>query len=263
MDTSYWLKQEPGKALFPDIEWNKPERRDLAGRLAIIGGHKLGFLGVATAYNDANDAGAGTIRVVVPDTLKKAIPPSVLQADFLPSNISGGFSKDAEQEMLQTALWADGLLLAGDNGRNSETAMLLETLLLNTTGMLTVTRDSIDLLSTNTAQALLERPNTVIIASFAQLQKLLRSVHFPRGILFSMHLAQLVEIMHKVSLSFEATFVTYHQEHIIIANQGQVLTQPYGNPMTIWRGSVAAKAAAYLLWNPKKPLEAITSSLLV
>jgi hypothetical protein len=31
--------------------------------------------------------------------------------------------------------------------------------------------------------------------------------------------------------------------------------------MAIWRGQTAARAAAYLLWTPSQPLEAITASL--
>jgi len=40
-----------------------------------------------------------------------------------------------------------------------------------------------------------------------------------------------------------------------------VVTQPWDNPMMIWRGTVATKAAAYWLWSPKKPLEAIAASI--
>ena len=43
----YWQKQTPEKPLFPDIEWAKPEQKSQAGRLGIIGGNKLGFMGVA------------------------------------------------------------------------------------------------------------------------------------------------------------------------------------------------------------------------
>ena len=32
----YWQKQTE-KALFPEIEWSKPERKDQAGRILIIG----------------------------------------------------------------------------------------------------------------------------------------------------------------------------------------------------------------------------------
>ena len=74
MDMKFWQKQEPGKPLFPDVEWNKPERRDQAGKLGIIGGNKLGFLAVAESYQEALKAGVGEARVLLPDALKKNVP---------------------------------------------------------------------------------------------------------------------------------------------------------------------------------------------
>ena len=64
MDYSYWKKQAPGTPLFPDIEWSKPEQRNFAGRLGIVGGNTLGFAGVAEAYSIARDAGLGQARVL-------------------------------------------------------------------------------------------------------------------------------------------------------------------------------------------------------
>jgi len=32
--------------------------------------------------------------------------------------------------------------------------------------------------------------------------------------------------------------------------------------MLIWRGGVAAKAAAYWLWNPSNPLEAVATAII-
>ena len=74
MDFDYWQKQSPDTPLFPDIEWNKPEQRSLAGKLGIIGGNKLGFAGVAEAYSVALGNGVGQVRVLLPDVLKKTIP---------------------------------------------------------------------------------------------------------------------------------------------------------------------------------------------
>lgn len=71
MDMKFWQKQEPGKPLFPDVEWNKPERRDQAGKLGIIGGNKLGFLAVAESYQESLKTGVGEARVLLPDALKK------------------------------------------------------------------------------------------------------------------------------------------------------------------------------------------------
>ncbi len=73
MDTAYWLKQQPDQPLFPDIAWQKPEQKALAGKLLILGGSAHGFAAVAQAYTDAGNAGVGQCRVVLPDALKKTI----------------------------------------------------------------------------------------------------------------------------------------------------------------------------------------------
>ena len=255
----YWQRQLPGKPLFPDVEWNKPERRDLAGKLAIIGGNKLGFAGVAEAYTQANEAGAGAVRVLLPDALKKTIPPTMTDVIFAPTNISGSLSADAKTEMHAIGTWATGTLLIGDAGRSSETAILYENFVRDYNGQLTITRDAVDLLK-NSSNVLVERPETLLVVSFAQLQKLFQSVYYPKILTFSMQLAQLVEALHKFTVTYPCTILVLHKEHLLIAHDGNVVTQPWENAMAIWRGSVAAQAACYLLWDPKKPLEAVSAS---
>ena len=96
----YWQKQAPGKPLFADIEWEKPVQKALAGKLCIIGGNKLGFASVATAYTESLQAGAGSVRIVLPDALRKAVPADITDAVFVPTNHSGGMERAAENDLL-------------------------------------------------------------------------------------------------------------------------------------------------------------------
>ena len=144
MELAYWKKQKAGSSLFSDIEWNKPERRDQAGKLGIIGGNKLGFLAVAESYQTALETGAGQVRVLLPDVLKKTIPTSITDTLFAPTTPSGSLSRDAAAELAVLETWADGILLVGDAGRNSETAILYEEFISRYSGPLTITRDAID-----------------------------------------------------------------------------------------------------------------------
>lgn len=256
---SYWQRQSSTKPLFPEIEWAKPEQRTRAGKLLLIGGNKLGFIAVATAYADATSLGAGQIRVLLPDALKSSIPATILDTLYTASTPSGGMSKD-DVGTVQTALaWSDHALLIGDAGRNSETAMVYESMLRSETP-LTITRDAVDLLK-NTAQTMVERPQTTLVVSFAQLQKLFQAVYYPKMLSFSMQLTLLVEILHKFTISYPITIVTYHQNQMVIASDGNVVTQEFDDPMMIWRGSIATRAASYQLWSPRKPLESITASI--
>lgn len=256
----YWQQQTPDKALFPNVAWNKPEQRAHAGKLGIVGGNKLGFVAVGDAYQVATDAGVGQARVLLPDALKKTVPPILTDVVYGASNPSGGLSREAAADMQVLGSWADTVLLIGDAGRNSETAILYEDFVRHYTGQLTITRDAIDLLL-NAPEAMVERDNTLLVVSFAQLQKIFTKVYYPKILTFSMQLQQLVETLHKFTITYPVTVMTFHQNHIVIASGGQVTTTPWQNPMAIWKGVVATHAAAYWLWNPKKPLEAATTSL--
>lgn len=262
MDRDYWLKQEPTTPLFPNIEWQKPEQRALAGKLLIIGGNAHGFAAVAQAYQDAVKAGAGEVRVVLPDALKKAIDPLALDCVYVPTNASGGLTKDALPALKGAAAWADALLFIGDAGRNSETAILYEQLLQAFPDKLAViTRDAIELVKSQWPD-LLQRENVIFIATFAQLQKLFQAVYYPRALLFSMQLMNVVESLHKFTVTYPASVVVFHQNQLVVATAGQISSTPWENPMLIWRGSVAARTAVYAMQQKSQLFQAVTTSLI-
>lgn len=260
MDTSYWQKQTASRPLFPDIEWSKPEQRSQAGRLGIIGGNKLGFAGVAEAYSGALNTGVGEVRVLLPDVLKRTIPNSITDTVFAPTTPSGSLASSAQAELKALGDWSTGILLIGDAGRNSETAIAYEQFISDYTGPLTITRDAIDLIR-NSPMLLVERPDTLIVASFAQVQKLFQGVYYPKILTFSMQLLQIVDALHKFTITYPCTVVTLHRDTIIIASGGQVVTQDFTEPMRIWRGEIATRMASYWLWTPNKPLESSSCSI--
>lgn len=261
MEHSYWKKQTSTNPLYPDIAWSKPERRDQAGTLGIIGGNKLGFAGIAEAYRVVESMGVGRVKVVLPDALKRAVPAAITDAVFGASNPSGSLARDALPVMLATGVCASGVLLAGDAGRNSETALVYDDFIREYSGQLTLTRDAIDLIK-NAAPLILERPDTLLVASFAQVQKLFQAVYYPKMLTFSMNLTMLVEALHKFTLTYPVHLMVFHRETMVIASGGDVTTQVWEEPLRIWRGETAARAASYWLWNPTKPLAAFTTSLL-
>ena len=261
MDLTYWKKQKATEPLYPDIEWAKPEQRAKRGRLGIIGGNKLGFSGAADGYSTALSAGAGEVRVLLPDALKKAVPKSMTDIVFAPSTVSGGLSRDGLADMIALGNYCDTILLIGDSGRNSETTITYEDFLREWPGRVVITRDAIDLFR-NSATAVVERPNTTLVLSFAQLQKLFQAIYFPKILSFSMQLLQLVEALHKFTSVYPVTIVVLHKDTIVVSADGRVTTTPWENPMLIWRGITAAKIATYQLWNPERLLEATTAALL-
>jgi NAD(P)H-hydrate repair Nnr-like enzyme with NAD(P)H-hydrate dehydratase domain len=260
MEHTYWHRQTTSSPLYPDIEWSKPEQRSQSGKLGIIGGNKLGFVSVAESYQHATQAGIGEIRILLPDMLKKSIPQTITDAIFGATNPSGSLAKDSIVEMKALGSWSTGILMIGDAGRNSETAIVYEEFIATYSGLLTITRDAVDLIK-HSSQSLVERPNTLLVVSFAQLQKIFQLVYYPKVLTFTMQLTNLVEALHKFTITYPVSITVLHKDTLLVASEGNVTSTPWGNPMAIWRGSVATKAMTYWLWSPNKLLESVTASL--
>lgn len=275
MDLTYWQKQTE-KPQFPELEWNKPERRDQAGRLLIVGGYLHNLNAPATSYDITKKQGIGNIKVALPDKTRPLLGKTLPAAIFLPSTSSGELSKDGLNELLEWSSWSDTILLPGDLGRNSQTTLLISDLIENTTNQLVIARDAVDSLQ-NSPESLTARDKTTIILSFAQLQKLVQNLKLPTPLSFTMDLVKLVEFLHSFTVKNPCSIVTLHQNKYIIATGGQVSTTPTDrHPKSIeesdqtsalgrdnelrWRTKYSSIAACYQTWNPNKPFEALTYS---
>jgi len=256
---NYWYKQVVDKPLFPDLEWSRPENKFQAGKLLIIGGNLHGFSAPATAFTEAGRAGAGTVRVVLPDAIRKTVGGFMPEADFAPSTPSGSFAQTALDAWLEHAGWADAVLLAGDLGRNSETAIVLEKFLDKYKGLVVLTKDTVDYAIAQPA-AILTRQNTTLVLSFAQLQKLALHARFTPALTFDMDLLRLVEALHDFTGYFSLNIIVKHLDTMYVAVNGQVSTTKLAENKEIWRVETAAKACVWWLQHPTKVFEALTIS---
>lgn len=256
----YWHRQTRDKPLFPDLLWSQPENRLAAGKLLIVGGNLHGFAAPAEAFRQATNAGVGVARVLLPDALQKTVGRAFEAGEYAPSTPSGSFSRQALNEFLAACIWADGVLLAGDLGRNSETAILLETLADKYTGQLTITKDAADYF-TAAPQKILLRPDTAFVISLAQLQKLAAHVKFPHAFTFGMDLLRLVETLHEFTDQFPINIIVKHLDNIFVAGHKQVSNTRLAEDIEIWRVMTAAYASVWWLQNPAKPLEALTTAV--
>lgn len=256
----YWLKQSSGTPLFEVLLWSRPENKQFSGKLLIVGGNLYGFAAPADAYQSALKAGIGTARVLLPDALQKTVGRMFEAGEYAPSTPSGSFSQKALAELLAMAGWADGVLLAGDLGRNSETAILLEKLTEKYSGQLTLTKDAADYFTT-APQKILLRPDTTFVISLAQLQKLAAAAKFPKAITFGMDLIRLVEDLHEFTVTYKTSIITKHLDIVIAAANGRVSSTKLAKDKEIWRVRTAAFAATWWLQNPRKPFEALTTAI--
>jgi len=258
MSYSYWQKQTQEKPLYQDILWSRPESKAGAGRVTIIGGNSFAIGAPGLAYNEADRSGAGVIRVVMPQSVKKNVSVLLPDADFAPSNPSGSFAKSALAVFMDTVYWSDLVLLAGDFGRNSESAVLLESFVQKYKGPLTITQDAVDYFKA-LPDLLLSREQTLIVLSLAQLQKLFINAAIMTPITYGMSIPQLIEALHELTNTYAAIIIVKHHEIICCAYSGQVTTTK--NDQEIWRVTTAARASVFYMQNLEKPLEAVTSSL--
>ena len=259
MDNTFWLKQG-SEPLFGDLEWNKPERRDHAGKICIIGGSRHDLGAPSKAFDVVRASGPSDLRIVLPDKTKPLVSGIMPEALFLPSTASGEFSNEGEIEILDHSTWADTILFPGDSGHNSQTAMLFEAILRSYKDQIILTRDAVDILDNDPAQ-LFNRPRTTLIISFAQLQKLLKGYRPELGIVFSMDLIKLVDILHTLTQGSGSNIVTTHQNQIIVASGGKVSTTKLTNSLDEpkhWRLRAASLAACYQTWYPTSPFKALT-----
>ncbi|MBI5906578.1 hypothetical protein HY857_00815 [Candidatus Saccharibacteria bacterium] len=254
MESTNWLRQTD-KPLFEDLLWSRPENRRHAGKLLIVGGHTNAFTAPSGAYEAALKAGVGAIRVMLPDSTYKLLGKSFAEAEFAPSTPSGSFSRQALAQLLENAGWADGVLLAGDLGHNSETAILLDSFIDKYHGQVTFSGDGLDYFL-RLHSPILERSNTLIVAAFSQLQKLAKDNKAELNLKNSMNLHELVLRLGEWTKSTQACFISDHQDQIVVAVDGRVSTTPGEAAM----GQLSAYAATWWLQQPAKPFEALTSA---
>lgn len=258
MDTpKYWTKQE--KPLFSDLFWNLPEQKH--GSVSVIGGNSQNFSIVNRVANQLATFPIRDIISVLPDVLRSKIPP-VPGVEFCPSTESGSFKKSSE---FSYALQSNDMnLIIGDLSKNSQTSIALSEAMKQTKKPTILTRDSIDLVL-NDMVNLIEKEDLFFIGSMAQMQKLFRSVYYPKVLLLSMPILPVIEALHKFTITYPCTILTFQSGQIIVANCGDVVTTPIEktpySPIMLWSGDLAAKIAALNLFNPSKPLEATSAAI--
>ena len=197
--------------------------------------------------------GVGEVRVVMPKSLKGKVP-SMPEIIFAEAEASGAFGKSALSEILLQAAWADAVVVVGELGRNAETSVMMAEFLKICDKPIYLMRDAVDAAAADVMNWSLNETPVTLLATVPQLQKLLRTMYYPKMITLSMPTNQLVETLHKFTLSFEMTIMTYHNEQIIMAQNGEVITASMHDtgftPINLWDGKAVVDTAILQLWNP-------------
>lgn len=248
-----WLKQSPDKPLFPDVIWSRPENKNGAGKLLIIGGSADNFAQVAGSYSQAEQAGVGTLFLLVPNVLEKFTKQTPF-INYAPSNPSGSFARRALAEVLDLASRVDGVLLAGDLGKNSETSLMLEDFLDKYTGWIVISSDALNSFDCK-YQDIVSREKTVICMNIRQLQKLFIELSSETAITSDMPKAKFAESLKTMNQKFSSLWIVTEEKTTWLAYNGNLseTTQSDFDP---------AKSAVWLIQQPEKPFQVLTTSLL-
>lgn len=253
-EQAYWEKQTD-VPLFPDLMWSRPETARARGKLLIIGGQAQEFAHVAAAYMAAEKAGAGTIRVIMPDSTQK-VTRMLPNMEYAPSNPSGSFSRRALADFLDASQWADHVLIAGDLGKNSETTTILDGYLLKCPAPVTISQNALHSIGLHVSQ-LLQRPTTLVLDSRG-LQKLATDLELIRPILSGTTRPLLADILHEVTGKVQGAIVAQHGEHWWVSTHGRVSSTPVQQTDII---VTAAHAAVWTMQHPTKKYESLVSSV--
>ena len=258
----FWHKNAELLNLAGELSWNFPEQK--SGSLAIIGGNSSNFSTEVkvSEFVNLHFPFLKTVDNFFPDSLKSKLP-SLGNLKFFESSESGSFRRSPD---FRSSL--DGYefaLLLGDFSKNSETALAAAELLkFNPEVPTLLTRDAVDLLAED-AENFIERGNITLVASLVQLQKLFRAVYYPKMLLLSSPIFPIIETLHKFTLSYPVSILTFHEGQVICAHGGKVLSvdieKTSYSPITLWSGEVAAKIVMFKMFNPGKPLDALVAGL--
>lgn len=250
----YWTQYKKETDL--GIDFERPDQKTLAGRLLVLGGQANSFFVVANAINTAEKEKIGDVKALMPDSLSKKIPNND-RVVFLPSDKSGGFSETATSLALNSLTQADAMIVIGDMGKNSETIKFLDELLIKNEKDILLMRDAVDLaISGDNVENWLEKGNIVLFVSIAQFKKILKAVYYPKVINITAPVMQLIEVVHKFTLSYSLTLVIPYGGFIILAKNGKVMSvkmnQTKYDMLTIFNGELATKMMKLKMWNVGK-----------
>lgn len=249
---------------FGDLLWNIPERA--SGIINVIGGNASNF---RTPVKIAEFLQASyplkSVNLVLPDELSSKLP--VLDnVIFLSSTEAGSLADGAEIKNI--ILSADANVMIGDLSKNSITKKaIIEACDFDAEKPLYISRDTVDIVADGANDIILTNENLVFFATIAQLQKLFRAVYYPKVLLVSQPFIQITETIHKFTLSYPISIITFHSGQIIIAKNGQIYAVPldktHYSMLNLWSGELVARIAALNLYNPNNFLNATALAILL
>ena len=245
-------EKQAGSPLFPKVFWNRPINKKAAGSILVIGGHGQQFADTQRLHQLAKSYGAGTVKFLMPDSIKKLIG-STEEGTYLPSTRSGSLSVNGVEEAVASANDCDGVIISSDISGNAETIRFLERF-LDDTKAITVSSGEVlkNLLPLREARRSLSAAilSPVQLSEWAKAEKI---ALFTKQADLQKELA-IHRALNDIS---ETTIISYSTQHCITSSKGKVsVTSGFEvDPIEIM-----ASVAIFLIQHPDR-FEAATSGV--
>ena len=246
MDIPKFIRQDE-KPLYPKILWNRPVSRRGAGRLLIPGGHTGEFSFPTSLFQAAMASGIGECTVALPDALLKLLG-GASGVSFVPSSTSGSLGQEATGLLLHMAEEYDAMLLGASLSNHSQTTILLETLIRESSIPLILIDDSISLLS-HQAELLVGNENHLLIVTMPQIFKLAGRLGVPIRIKRDGGLINKLEIVRDISHVSKCSFVVWGSEIIIATPDRELIVTPMNHRISQLPAVLYATLSAFWIQN--------------
>lgn len=257
--TLEFVKQSD-QPLFPEIFWNRPTMRSRGGRLLIIGGQKNEFSLVQAVYQMAEAAGVGEATAAMPDSLRRLIGETGF-ARFVPASQSGSLGRAGMGELMHLAEDVDALIIGANLTNNSETGIMIESLIRELDTKIVITEEAIKILKFN-PDLITGNPNVLVIATMPGIFELANNHHMPITIRPNGGLIGKLEILEQLISISKCGYVVFDKE-IIVASEGDVSVTELKEPLSDFPAAVIGVAATFWIQHPSKPFAALTTAAFI
>ena len=255
----YWQVINASKArqyAFPEIDWQRPEQKSLAGKIAVIGGNENSFAPIIKFASIAKGAGIDQVKAILPTALSAKINPAVKAEGlvFVGDKKAQGFEASAIASVKQELVGLDYAVWAGEMGRSQGAKEFLRDMISDSGREALLTRDAVDL-ALEGAEKWLEQDDMLLILSLAQLKKLAQAIYYPKMLNLTMPLNQIVEFLHKFTLSYPVKIILLAAGQLNVAQNGDVrsvnleATRYSGDILKIFQGDLAIDVVKLSIWN--------------
>ncbi len=256
MDQSF--QKQGSEPLYPKVLWNRPVAARAAGRLLVLSGHSGDLNTPQTIYQSAQAAGIGDCRVVLPDAVRKLIG-DVEMASFVPSSPSGSLGRASLAAILDLANDYDTIAIGGGLSQNSETTMLVDSLLSMTDKPVILSDDALVLMK-HQLKEIAQRPNSLILTDMVGLIKASGALGVAVNIRPDGGILNKVEILRNYLTAGKASYVVVGTE-LIVGVGDHVSVTPYELTAAAITGLATGVLGTF--WTQNRTFEGLTTGAFV